>query len=97
VQLFATGAGSIPNAPPDGTPASGLTHTPAPPRVIFNGRDTEVQYSGLAPGLLGVWQLNVRVPDAAPPGNNLVVVLMYEIPSNDNRPNQIRATVAVQR
>jgi uncharacterized protein (TIGR03437 family) len=60
------------------------------------------EYSGLAPGLIGVWQLNVRIPDFVPPGEAIdVVVLQSSVPSNlrvdpaTNRP--IRTTIAVKQ
>lgn len=104
VQLFGTGAGRISGAPPDGTPATGPTPTEIKPRVFLNSRflndidDGLITYSGLAPGLVGVWQVNIRIPDFVPPGNNLVIALMYDIPSNNPaQPNAIRATIAIQR
>ena len=33
----------------------------------------EIQYSGLAPGLIGVWQLNVKIPTSGVLGNTLSV------------------------
>ncbi len=101
IQLFATGAGFVPGAPPDGDVASGLINTQSLPRVIINNEfvpDSDITYSGLAPGLLGVWQLNVRVSDRVPPNENvLVIMLMNDIPSNNpQNPAQIRTTIAVR-
>jgi uncharacterized protein (TIGR03437 family) len=98
IQLFGTGAGRIPNAPPDGAPAEGLTPTGGELVVIVNGRPIQAQYSGLAPGLVGVWQINFTIPDTVPPSDAIqVVVLMNNIPSNNpQNPNQIRTTIAVQ-
>jgi uncharacterized protein (TIGR03437 family) len=41
-----------------------------------------VLYSGLAPGLVGVWQINARVPKNAPPGNVPVVIVFKGVNSN---------------
>ena len=37
---------------------------PAPPRVFIATETAEVVYSGLTPEFPGLWQINVRVPDA---------------------------------
>jgi uncharacterized protein (TIGR03437 family) len=40
------------------------------PRVLINANfvpDADVQYSGLAPGFVGLWQINVKVPADVPP------------------------------
>lgn len=83
IQLFGTGQGFIPGAPPDGTPASGQIMTPLMPRVLINAvSEATVTYSGLAPSLVGVWQINAVVPANVPPGAVTVVVLMNDIPSS---------------
>jgi len=102
IQLYATGQGFVPNAPPDGTPASGLLRTPEPPRVIIGSSfvpDANVEYSGLAPGFVGVWQINVRVPMTVPPGSATdVVVTLRSIPSNqpEGGGGVIRTVIAVK-
>jgi uncharacterized protein (TIGR03437 family) len=101
IQLYATGQGFLPDAPPDGVPAPSdrLISTPSRPRVIINTADAEVQFSGLAPGFVGVWQLNVRVPESVPPGNSIVVAILHQgIPSNSNRGGgtPIQTTIAVR-
>ena len=101
IQLYATGQGFIPDAPPDGEPASmtRLILTPSRPRVIVNTGDAEVQFSGLAPGFVGVWQINVKVPETVPPGNNIVVAILHlGIPSNSNLGGgtPIQTTIAVR-
>ncbi len=102
IQLFGTGQGFVTGAPKDGESASGLIPTDVPPRVIIGTdfvSDSDIQYSGLAPGAVGLWQINVKVPDKAAPGNSvLVVVLMRDIPSNNPQsPSQIRTTIAVKQ
>jgi len=101
IQLYASGQGFLPDAPPDGEPAptSRLISTPSRPRVIVNTGDAEVQFSGLAPGFVGVWQINVKVPETVPPGNNVVVAILHlGIPSNSNRGGgaPIQTTIAVR-
>jgi uncharacterized protein (TIGR03437 family) len=65
IQIFGTGQGYIPGAPPDGTATPGPLSTPNQPFVIVGTEivpASSVQYSGLAPGLVGVWQVNVLIP-----------------------------------
>jgi uncharacterized protein (TIGR03437 family) len=98
IQLFATGAGFIPGAPPDGdTPGGQLIPTPEKPRVFIGTDfvpDSDVQYSGLAPGLIGVWQINVRIPERVAPGNAVLLYVQYkDVPSMTP---QRRATIAVK-
>jgi uncharacterized protein (TIGR03437 family) len=57
--------------PADGTAAPGQLPTTTNPQV-FMGTDfvpaAGVTYSGLAPALVGVWQINVTVPASTTPG-----------------------------
>jgi uncharacterized protein (TIGR03437 family) len=74
IELFGTGQGVVPNAPADGAEASGITPTSTRPMVVINGcwvddptctnepNLNHIYYSGLAPGLVGVWQINVLIP-----------------------------------
>ncbi len=101
VSLYGTGAGHIPGAPPDGEAATGLVWTPVMPRVAINGiwlPESDIQYSGLAPGFAGVWQINVKVPETTPDGDVFVVVVMYDRPSGDpSHSGAIVTTIAVKR
>jgi len=87
IQLYGTGQGPVPNAPPDGQAATGAVPTPTTPQVAIGSSfipATNVQYSGLAPTLVGVWQINVLVPSTAPSGSSVpIAVFMNSIPSNN--------------
>jgi uncharacterized protein (TIGR03437 family) len=101
ITLFGTGPGIVPNAPDDGVPPDGAVATDGLPRVVIGGGFVDpsaIEYSGLAPGLVGVWQINVRIPQSTAPNNAVVVaVLMNDIPStNPQNPAQIRTTIAVR-
>jgi len=67
VSFFGTGEGVVPNAPPDGVaPPNSPIRTATLPKVIIGTDfvpDDSIQYSGLAPGLVGVWQVNVVIPE----------------------------------
>jgi len=101
LQLFATGQGPVPNAPPDGQAATGAVPTPLLPQIILGGAyvpAANIGYSGLAPDLVGVWQINFTVPTTVTAGNSVpIVILMNSIPSdNPAVPGQIATTVALK-
>ena len=65
VQLFGTGQGALTPEPATGEPApsSPLSETPTLPEVTLGGVPVTVEYSGAAPGFVGAWQINIRIPD----------------------------------
>ena len=70
IQLFGTGPGYVPNSPADGTLVNGLVPTDGKPQVWMESGyvpPENIEYSGLAPSLVGVWQINVRIPDKLAP------------------------------
>jgi len=71
--LFATGAGQTTPASVTGVPATVGT-TAAPASVTLAGRQAEILYAGPAPTLVGVTQVNARVPADAPAGRAAVVL-----------------------
>jgi len=58
-------------------PGSPLYRTTRLPEVRVDGLDAEVLFSGLAPGLKGVWQINIRVPEGTRAGK-LPVLISYD-------------------
>ena len=88
ISLFGTGQGLIPGAPADGTAPTGPISTPQAPQVYINGPTfldpSDVQYSGLAPGFIGLWQINAKVPANAPTGP---VVVFVQTPNGLNSLN----------
>jgi len=87
ITLFGTGQGFIPAAPADGTALSGPFPYPNPPIVIM-GTDfvdpANVKYFGLAPTLVGVWQLNLLIPKTVitlPSNPTQVVIVVNSIAS----------------
>jgi uncharacterized protein (TIGR03437 family) len=85
VSLYATGQGLVSGMPPDGQPPQGIINTPQKPNVFINGPDfvpdADVQFSGLAPGYPGLWQINVKVPANVPAGDVPVFIQMNGINS----------------
>jgi uncharacterized protein (TIGR03437 family) len=45
------------------------------PFLMVNGIVAEIQYSGLTPGSVGVFQMNFRVPEAVPNGDAILTVV----------------------
>jgi len=85
VTIYATGSGQVQPPVADGAAASAspLSRTPDQPVVIIGGRQAEVQYSGLAPGWVGLWQINAVVPQDAPTGSAVTLqVIMGGAASN---------------
>jgi uncharacterized protein (TIGR03437 family) len=71
LQVYGTGLGFIAGAPSDGTAVSTATPTTQTTMAFINGVPCTVPYSGLAPGLAGVWQANVLIADAVVPTTSL--------------------------
>lgn len=97
IQIYCTGQGPVPGAPEDGYP-SGAVRTPGVPSVLMGPDflpDNFIKYSGLAPGLVGVWQINVEIPKiviTTPTNPTYVIVLFNSVFSGSpasGRPIQI--------
>jgi len=80
IALYGTGMGYVPGAPDDGSAASGPMSTPDAPRVgsSLGWLDGRVEYSGFAPGFVGLWQINVRIPDNMTTGAAIPVVVEFK-------------------
>lgn len=103
ISLYATGQGKVPNAPADGAPASGLTPTVDTTEILIGTGFVPAIYSGLAPGAIGLWQINVKIPDTVPPSDAVPVVIRYrsrlsnlQNAQSTQNPNGISATIAVK-
>ncbi|MGH9801881.1 MAG: choice-of-anchor V domain-containing protein, partial [Blastocatellia bacterium] len=83
VVLYGTGAGAQfvnannnqPLTIKDGEAATGspLAATASLPTATVGGKTATVYFSGVAPGFVGLWQLNVQVPNDAPSGASVEV------------------------
>ncbi|HXP86554.1 MAG TPA: hypothetical protein VN841_17630 [Bryobacteraceae bacterium] len=77
IHFYGTGFGPVTPPVPDGTPAPitplSRTVNPVTCEVLNSvGTDTgpsDVLFSGLAPGMIGIYQLDVRLPDQLPAGS----------------------------
>jgi uncharacterized protein (TIGR03437 family) len=68
VEIYGTGLGRVRNPPAAGQAASGIIETIETPVVTIGGTRAEVLFSGLAPGLAGVYQVNARIATGAATG-----------------------------
>jgi len=85
ISIYCTGLGQVTNQPATGSPGMGnpLSATVTKPTATIGGVPATVLFSGLAPGYVGLYQVNAQVPAAAPAGSSVpVVVSMGGIDSN---------------
>jgi uncharacterized protein (TIGR03437 family) len=98
IQIYGTGQGQVSPAVTDGTaaPSSPLSSTVAVPTsngtaclnnqpsmcVAIGSGFGDVKYSGLAPGFIGLWQINVVIPTGTTAGTVPVRVVINGTPSN---------------
>ncbi|MBK5292504.1 MAG: hypothetical protein JJE04_12615 [Acidobacteriia bacterium] len=78
IVLFMSGLGRVEPAVTAGqaggaTPLSRVTGSA--PKVLFDGRPGEVLFAGLAPGLVGVYQVNVIVPQETVASDSVTVAV----------------------
>jgi minor extracellular serine protease Vpr len=75
--LYTTGLGPVDSFVPDGygAPSNPLTNTKYPFRVVLGGEDARLYFSGLAPGFVGLYQVNIRVPDDLASGDLTLRIL----------------------
>jgi uncharacterized protein (TIGR03437 family) len=72
--IYCTGLGPVSPAPADGAAASGAATTALTPTVTIGGTSATISYSGLAPGYVGLYQINAVVPSGLASGNVPVVI-----------------------
>ena len=66
--IFATGLGAV-------TQSGQLSRTNTPVTVVLNGTELATSFAGLAPGFIGLYQVNVTIPAGTPPGLALPLTL----------------------
>jgi len=68
--IYGTGAGTFDFPPPTGAAASGstLAQTKITPSVTVGGAGAQVLFAGLAPGYVGLLQINITLPPTLPSG-----------------------------
>jgi uncharacterized protein (TIGR03437 family) len=83
VSIYATGLGPVNGAIVEGhaAPAGALLSATSEVEVLIGGHAAEVQFAGLAPGFVGVFQVNARVPLGLAAGDDVPVVLRVRPPN----------------
>jgi uncharacterized protein (TIGR03437 family) len=85
VSIFCTGLGPVTNQPASGgvSPSGPLASTKTAPTVTIGGANAPVLFSGLAPGYVGEYQVNVQVPFGSSTGSAVpVAISMGGVASN---------------
>ena len=77
--IYVTGIGGLDNPPATGAPAtdSPLASATVTPTVSVGGVEVEVLFAGLAPGFVGLGQINVELPADLPQGSPLPLVIGF--------------------
>jgi uncharacterized protein (TIGR03437 family) len=73
VLIYCTGLGAVSSPPGDGAAGNGQS-TKAAASVTIGGVNAPVSFSGLAPGFVGLYQVNAEVPTGLGSGNRPVVL-----------------------
>ncbi|MBI3278231.1 MAG: S8 family serine peptidase [Acidobacteria bacterium] len=83
VQIFCNGLGPVENQPASGelTPAEPLSQARVQPTVTIAGREARVSFAGLAPGNVGLYQINAIVDVDTPVGIQPVVITVNGVAS----------------
>ena len=78
LEIFLTGLGQLDNPPQPGAagPTQPLARTLLNPVVTIGGVPAQVLFSGLAPGLAGVYQVNARIAEGTPSGAAVELVVL---------------------
>ncbi|HEY1496994.1 MAG TPA: MBL fold metallo-hydrolase [Candidatus Solibacter sp.] len=84
LHIFGTGLGAVAPAVEDGAaaPSQPLSNGVVSPNVFLGGRQLTPLFNGLAPGLAGVWQIDVLIPADASTGPEIPLVIEHGITSN---------------
>ena len=75
--IYCTGLGALSPAVPEGVAASTtvLSRTTSPVTVTIGGQNATVAFAGLAPGFVGLYQVNAVVPPGLTAGDAVPVTL----------------------
>ena len=77
LEIFATGLGAVTNTPPTGSGALAdpLSKSITLPTLTIGGVPTEPLFAGLAPGFVGLYQVNAEVLPATPVSDSVALTL----------------------
>ncbi len=80
VTFYANGLGPTTNQPatdtaaPSGTTLAQLANTKTPAVVMIGGKQATVGFAGLAPGYIGLYQVNATIPSGLASGNQPITI-----------------------
>jgi uncharacterized protein (TIGR03437 family) len=74
IVMYCAGLGAVNPTIAAGAKSSGQT-TKTTPTVMIGSQNASVQFSGLTPGLVGLYQINAVVPSGVPTGNAVPVTI----------------------
>lgn len=85
VSVYMIGGGLMSPPVVNNMPASSspLSRTVFPVEATIGGKPAQVMFSGLAPGYVGLMQLNLKVPEDLPDGDQMLKVSVDHVPSTD--------------
>ena len=77
ITIYCTGLGAVNDPPATGKPASSspLSKTIVTPKVSIGGEAATVSFSGLAPGYVGLYQIDVQIPQGVSGGGAVPLVV----------------------
>jgi uncharacterized protein (TIGR03437 family) len=77
ITIYLTGLGNTSPAVGDGlpAPANPLAFAMTVPQIFLGGTQLEVDFAGLAPGEVGVYQINAKVSNSTPTGLNMPLII----------------------
>jgi uncharacterized protein (TIGR03437 family) len=78
--LYVNGLGPVTNPPASGE-ASGNSQTTALPSVTIGNRPAQVLFSGMTPGAIGLYQINLTIAADTPVGDQPIVVTIGGVSS----------------
>jgi uncharacterized protein (TIGR03437 family) len=96
VSIYATGLGPVAKIIPSGQPAPLTPLITLKPQVdvLINGVATNVQFAGLAPGYIGLYQVNAQIPPATAANSATSVQLVVHLPNGSTVLSNV-VTIAV--
>jgi len=87
IQIFSSGLGFTDPPVSSGAGSPPSSDVEIPVTVTIGGLDAPVQYQGLAPGFVGLYQVKVVVPQGVTPGAAVPLVIIQDgVPSNPDLP-----------
>jgi uncharacterized protein (TIGR03437 family) len=77
IVIYATGLGTVTPNVANGAPgpSSPLATAVVPPTITLGGAQLTVGFAGLAPGMVGVYQINAEVPSGVPTGLSIPLIV----------------------